>query len=114
MEYDVSIVAAELMLTKEELREVLDIYFQDAKELVADCYCANQRKDYSEIAQRIHALKGSSLNLRMDNIADMALEIEQLASQTRRDIADDLSRVERAIIGLEKNIYGFYEGIGNV
>ena len=109
MKYDIEIAANELMLTAEELKEIFQFYFEDAVELMASCYIANKEKNYIIMSKKIHALKGSSMSLRMDELAVMIIELESLANKEKgEEIARYLPKIEKALDKLKKEIDAFY------
>jgi len=109
MKYDVEVAADELMLTTEELKEIFEYYFDDAVECVASCYTANSKRDYITVAKKIHALKGASMNLRMDEIIGMAIELESLANQEEKaEITQYLPKIGDKLEILKDEIYAFY------
>ena len=109
MQYDIEVAAEELMLTLDDLKEIFDIYFIDAIELIASCYTANSVCDYSTVAKKVHALKGSSMNLRMHEIAEMVIELQSLANKKdSADIALYLPKIEDTLILLKEEISVFY------
>ena len=81
--YSMEMVAAELMLTREEMKEICELYFADAEKLIQECEVASSRQDYVEAFKAAHALKGAAANLRMDTVAEDAQKIEELL-QTRQ------------------------------
>lgn len=61
------------------LTELLELYFNDTRALLFQLEQAVQTADASAIAQIAHSIKGSSANMRMDQMADVSARIEKLA-----------------------------------
>lgn len=79
MTYDIENAAQDLMLETSDLKEILDIYFPAALELIAECEAAYSKEDYRKMAAAMHSLKGSSYNLRLKEIGDLASQYEVAA-----------------------------------
>ncbi|HEU4391578.1 MAG TPA: Hpt domain-containing protein [Blastocatellia bacterium] len=71
--------ALEKDLGPEFLTELLDLYFNDTKSLLSQLEEAVKAADTSSIAQIAHSIKGSSANLRMEQMAEVSARIERLA-----------------------------------
>ena len=107
--YDVEAVADELLLTPEELKEVFSLYFEDTELLVTDCQAAMARTDYNEINKVMHALKGASLNLRMQSLGKLAADVEGLAKQkAEMALPAYLFRIKGEIAAIKTQISAFY------
>lgn len=112
VKYNVEVVAEELMLTISELRGVLDLYFDEAAELSAACDIAVGKQDYSAVAQIMHGLKGSSLNLRMEKIAKIAAEVENFAKAGGGpEMVPTLTRIQAEISVIKGQVYAFYGAV---
>ena len=107
--YDVEAIADELLLTTEELKEVFSFYFEDAERLVTDCQAAIARTDYNEIGKVMHALKGASLNLRMQSLGKLAADVEGLAKQKAETaLPAYLPKIKSEIAVIKAQISTFY------
>ena len=112
MQYDVEVVAEELMLTADDLKEIFEYYFEDAVELIASCYKANSELDYITLTKKIHALKGSSMNLRMHEIAVMVIKLQSSANkEDGAEITLHLSKIENKLVLLKEEICVFYNNL---
>lgn len=109
VEYDVEEIASELMLTTSELREVFDLYFEDAATLLPDCQQVMDNQDYKSLRQIMHGFKGASANLRMDKLTDLAADLEiQAAAEREEGISLSLERVQEEINAIKEYLDAFY------
>ena len=79
IEYDIEAVASELLFTTDELREIYEIYFDEAIHFLPDSHAALEQQDYVKFAQIMHGFKGASSNLRMTKLTDLAESLEKQA-----------------------------------
>lgn len=108
--YDMEAAAEGVMLTIDELKEIYDIYFEDAVEQMQAAYVAVEQQDYIALGKVMHALKGSSSNLRMDTIAVLTSRMEEFAKTGRgAEVASYLPGIAEEIEGIKKQVYAFYE-----
>ena len=86
------------MLEPEELKEILEAFFEDAPQLL-DVGCrASQAGDWQQLSRSMHSLKGAAFNLRMDRLGELAARAEkggQLSLQTLQEIRVELGYVEK-------------------
>jgi len=109
IEYDVEGIASELMLTTSELKEVLDVYFEECENLRPDCLVAMGNQNYKALRKIAHGFKGSSANLRMGKIVAIAAVLEQQAiSESREEITLSLAILEQKIVKIKECIDIFY------
>lgn len=95
MAYSIDIAASELMLEPEEMKEILAAFFEDAPGLFEQGKQALQDKDWQRLSRAMHALKGASLNMRMDALGALAAQAEhgeQLPLSTLQGIIQDIER----------------------
>ena len=78
------------------LLELLDIYSQDLPKVIANINSAVDKKDAVKLQFWSHRLKGSSLTLGIDNIADISVTLEEAAKLNRFD--DETVRLSRELI----------------
>lgn len=110
IEYDIEDVASELMFTAGELREIFEIYFDEAIHLLPDCHEVLARQDYMKFSQIMHGFKGASSNLRMQKIATMAATLEQKAKTGGdAEMALELPHLQAEIDALKEYVDDFYE-----
>ncbi len=76
-------VSQELGIPVEVYEELLTDYFKDGSERIALLVEAVGRNDLSAVAETAHALKGSSQNLRITDIAELAKQLESAAKSGR-------------------------------
>lgn len=107
--YSIEEVATELMFTTDELREIYEIYIEEAIQLLPDCYGALAREDYIEFSQIMHGFKGASANLRMKKIVEIAEELEQKGKKGGgAEMALELPKIQKEIDIMKAYIIDFY------
>jgi len=112
LQYDVEKIADELMFTTSELKEILDIYFEEAIELLQECHSALDRQDYAAVGKIIHALKGSSSNLRITTVTEIATEFEEFVrSGERTRLSHYLPIIQDKIASLKEHIDAYYADV---
>ena len=109
LEYNIEDVATELMFTPGELREIYEIYFDEASHLLPDCHQVLACQDYVKFAQIMHGFKGASSNLRMKKVAGMAEELEKKAKMGGgAEAALKLPCIQEEIDALKEYVDSFY------
>ena len=109
MDYNINEVANDLMVEPDDLREVYEAYFIESAEIISEIKTALEDNDSIKLKKMFHSLKGSSANLRMDVVADLARNMEQSAGKNNLDtIRLQMSRVENEISELQQGIRNFY------
>jgi PAS domain S-box-containing protein len=78
------------------LLELLDIYSQDLPKVIANINSAVDKKDAVKLQFWSHRLKGSSLTLGIDHIADISVTLEEAAKLNRFD--DETIRISHELI----------------
>ena len=112
VQYDINEISEELMFTPIELKEVLDIYFEEAFELLVECGTAMNHQDCISIGKISHQLKGSSLNLRITTVAEIAIELEKISkSGVETDLTHYLPKMQHEIDQLKEYIDVYYAKI---
>ncbi len=94
MSYSVDLqkIADELDFDLEDIEMLMEVFIEGAKESLASLKIAIDDNNYDEIFKSAHAIKGSSANLTLMNISDIAKEIESCARQS--DTMDYLEKYE--------------------
>ncbi|HBF38177.1 MAG TPA: hypothetical protein DDW50_12755 [Firmicutes bacterium] len=77
--------AAQTGLGEEDVLELFKEFMDSLPEVIVKMGKAIQQEDYVELKKIAHQLKGSSGNLRMNNIADKAIQIEKYASDSKKE-----------------------------
>lgn len=109
IDYDIEEVAEELMFTTEELYEILEIYFEEAVNVLPDSHAALASQEYLKFSQIMHAFKGASANLRMKSIASLAEALEQKGKNGGgAEMALELPRIQAEIDAMKKHVDDFY------
>lgn len=109
MEYDVAKEANGMLLEPEELREIFELYFENAQELFDKLHNAKQTKNFTAIAELAHEFKGASLNLNLRQAAEFSKYLEVLAKQSTANGMDSaLDRLEKEIAARQQDVENFY------
>jgi len=73
---DLQLIANELEFDLEDVQMLLEVFLESSKEEVAKLYEGLQNNDLKTIYGSAHAIKGSSANLLLNEISELAKEIE--------------------------------------
>lgn len=76
MPYNIREAAQSLMVEEEELLEILDIYFMETRDSLAECESALKTGNCDALTRLFHAMKGSASNFRMNDLSRLAEEME--------------------------------------
>jgi len=101
MSYSFEQVAAELMLEPEELQQILQAYFEDAPDLLANGRMAADRGDWTGLAKNMHSLKGACFNLRLDHLGEMAAQAEGAKGLSQAKLQELFQAMELAMQQME-------------
>ena len=71
----------ELMLTRDELVMLLDLFLKKMKKILPDLHKAISEKEYKDIALLSHSIKGSSGNFRLESLQKKSSEMEKMAKE---------------------------------
>jgi len=111
-EYNITIVAEELMFTIDEYKEIADIFFEEMDMLLEGCHGSLQNGDYIAVGKVMHAIKGASANLRLDTISQLAAEAEQIVKQGGgQEIAPYVPKIQEEIAAFKGKIENFFSKI---
>ncbi|MZP30180.1 hypothetical protein GTO91_10715 [Heliobacterium undosum] len=105
MSFVLAEAAASLMLTPEEFREALEIFFEEAENTLAGIDEALPKGDVKALKALFHDLKGSAFNFRLDDVGEMAKSLEACAlsgalEQIRREFPNlrgELARIKEMV-----------------
>ncbi len=90
MNYDFDKIAAELTVDRCDLLDVLGIFFSEAEGLIGEAEAAYGKGDWALLAQKLHAIKGSSANLRLEKLNSLAIKLEDGAKTKKTRVIDNL------------------------
>lgn len=99
---------AELMLEPDELKEILQAYFEDAPQMLEQGRLAVGRQDWSSLAKNMHSLKGASYNLRLDRLGELASLAEQGNALTIAKLNEVLQAIELEMRNTEAEIAAYF------
>jgi len=99
---DVSKLTKELMLTKEELTFLLDLFLKKMKKALPELEASIKKRAYKEIALKAHSIKGSSGNFRIEELLKYSQEMEMMARQENReyDYEETFQKIEQKIASI--------------
>jgi HPt (histidine-containing phosphotransfer) domain-containing protein len=80
----------------EVVDELIDEYLKGAWDTMDDIEAAVEEGDAEALRSAAHSLKGSSLQMNVDGVADLCLELEERGDEGRLDGAGDLAEEARA------------------
>ena len=108
-DYSVLETARELMLEPEDLEEIYELFFTDVKSWLQD-YQQLATGDAGRLAALLHSLKGAANNLRMEETARKArqLEKEVLEGLSLPKTVCELEILQKDIGELEARVHEFY------
>lgn len=104
--YDLEAAAVKSGLEYEDIKEVLELYFEEADEILNDITAACQNNEEEIIKRLSHSLKGSSSNLSIRNVVHAASQLEELAGTASYDyllsqvksLANEVTNARKAVI----------------
>lgn len=108
MSYSVLFAAEELMLDPADIREIFAAFFEDATPLLHEGRAALQSGDRELLSRKMHALKGSALNLRMDILGNLALQAEKNESLSATELNEILQSIQSELEQVEANVAAYY------
>ena len=104
--FDIGTVSRELRITKEVYMKIVNSFFQTVCKDVLMIEDAVKSGDFEKIYLGAHKIKGSSSNLRIESIVEIAYEIEQNALRRTEGFDYDV-----VLENLKKTIHGFQEDL---
>ncbi len=90
MSYDFDKIAEELTVERGDLLNVLGIFFEEAETLITEAEAAYAKVDWAILAEKLHALKGSSANLRLEKLNSLTVKLEEGAKTKKTRVIDNL------------------------
>ena len=108
MSYSVKVMAEELMLDPSDVREIVEAFFEDAHPLLQEGKAAFQTGDRQLLSRKMHALKGSALNMRMESLGRLAAQAEKNAPFSDPELAEILTAIQNELAAVEASVISFY------
>ena len=94
-----------LNLNKDAVINLVNIYFENVKKDLKELKEAIKKKNFEEIRKYAHKIKGSSLNLGIDEVAEIANYIEENAKNKKEiDYENYFEKLNNFIDNLEKEV----------
>lgn len=109
MSFTIETTAKELMLEPDELKEIFEAFFEDAVDVMAQAEQAVKEDDMKAFAKRMHSLKGSALNLRMEVIGEIARKAEKEAPAGRAEREGILRDLQQEIEAARQVVTAYYQ-----
>ena len=107
--YRVEEIAAELMLDPEDLGEVFEAFFDETQEMLLKCEKALKNNDYQTLKKIFHSLKGSSANLRMKTLNELAVALEDGSNSFDQGLIEgSLPDLQKELTFLQEQVKNFY------
>ena len=95
------------MIEPSELIEVLECFFIETPEILNQCDQAISSSDYALLKKLFHSLKGSTSNLHLEILSQLAAELEGRAE------SKDLTFVSNHTPALRNEFFAFMEKFKN-
>ncbi len=100
-----SMLEKELNLEKDILLGLVEIYFKNVSEDLKKLKKAIVKEDFEEISKFAHKIKGSSLNLKLDKVGELASEIEKAAKEEQKiDYKNKFENMEKEIKNIKEEV----------
>jgi len=97
--------AKSLKLNKEVVKKLVDVYFDSVKDDLKSLKEAIEKNSFEDIHKISHKISGSSINLKMKDIASLAQEIEKNAiNKINIDYKEKFEKLKNLIEEIKKNI----------
>ena len=91
------VLVSEFSLDKEDIEDLLNTFFKDFKEQQKLLKSYWEEKDYSQVSEIAHSIKGASANLRIDEISIPAGELNNLLKNKTNYSENDLEKAKEII-----------------
>ncbi len=95
---DIEKLSQELGFEMEDFMMLLELFSETSQSSLAQIEDALESNDYATIIKEVHSIKGSSANLALADIVNIARELEIYAHQQREDRIRTLLRDLEAMI----------------
>lgn len=109
MSYSVEKAATDLMLDPDELKEILEAFFEDAPGMVERGRRAMESQDWENLARSMHSLKGAAFNMRMDVLGELAEMAEKAGQFPRLRQQELLQEIETELKQLAQDVRAYYK-----
>ena len=101
---DIQKLAKELEFDEEDVAVLVEVFFESAKESLSLLNSAIATKNYQDIASYAHTIKGSSANLMLEDVVEIARQIELDARYCKDvDYVKRFSKLEQLIEELHES-----------
>ena len=95
-----------LNLSKDILMNLVDIYFKNVSQDLKNLDEAIKSGDFEDIRKYAHKIKGSSLNLKLDEVGKIAGEMEKHSKEKNKnfDYEENLLKIEKILETIKKEL----------
>lgn len=92
-------MAASIGLKPKHMPMLIGSFLEEADPIISDIKNAIRSNDYSELRLKAHSIKGSAGNLKLNEIYEMAKEMEHAAAESKTDFDYDayLDAISKAV-----------------
>lgn len=93
----------ELKLSKDELLMLLKLFLKKMNEIIPQLYNAIESQNYIKISNLTHSIKGSSGNFRIQELQDLAAQMESQAQKKESGFpySDVLKKIEKIVLKIK-------------
>lgn len=104
MGFDLSIALERVGGDEELLKEIADLFVEDAPQLLEAIRVAIEAKDGSALHRAAHSLKGSVANFGAEKSVETAFQLEQMGTKNQLEGADDVFAVLKSEIEMVSDV----------
>ncbi len=96
--YDLKHIAKELGFAPDDVKMIVSVLFEDAEKSMQEIEKMYEKKAWKQIAYEVHSIKGSAANMKLTELSQLALQLEQSAQD------EDAQKVSVLINALKENL----------
>ncbi len=96
--YDLKHIAKELGFAPDDVKMIVTVLFEDAEKSMQEIEKMYEKKAWKQIAYEVHSIKGSAANMKLTELSQLALQLEQSAQDK------DAQKVPVLINALKENL----------
>lgn len=103
--YDLKYIAKELGFAPDDVKMIVTVLFEDAQKSMQEIEKMYEKKACKQIAHEVHSIKGSAANMKLTELSQLALQLEQAAQN------EDLQKIPVLINALKENLLLLQEAL---
>ena len=108
MAYSIDTAAAELMLEPDEMKEILEAFFEDAPALLGQGRVAVAESDGAKLSRSMHSLKGAAFNMRMNALGELAARAEKGTHLSSDILQQIMQGIETELLSVKSAFDEYY------